>query len=83
MALTSSGEISFADLNQELGNDAGTEIDFETAAQTLGVSFQTNGSDPIEFDEFYGLSQGRVAVTIKYIQKNDSGHSFDIGGVSP
>jgi len=79
MALTSSGEISFADLNQELGNDAGTEIDFETAAQTLGVSFQTNGSDPIEFDEFYGLSQGRVAVTIKYIQLNDAGE-ITIGG---
>jgi len=79
MALTSSGEISFADLNQELGNNAGTEIDFETAAQTLGVSFQTNGSDPIEFDEFYGLSQGRVAVTIKYIQKNDAGE-ITIGG---
>jgi len=73
MALPSSGEISFADLNQELGNDVGTEIDFETAAQTLGVSFQTNGSDPIEFDEFYGLSQGRTAVTIKYIQLNDAG----------
>jgi hypothetical protein len=79
MALTSSGEISFADLNQELGNDAGTEIDFETAAQTLGVSFQTNGSDPIEFDEFYGLSQGRVAVTIKYIRLNDAGE-ITIGG---
>jgi hypothetical protein len=79
MALTSSGEISFADLNQELGNDVGTEIDFETAAQTLGVSFQTNGSDPIEFDEFYGLSQGRVAVTIKYIQLNDAGE-ITIGG---
>src|SRR6056300_1520905 len=79
MALTSSGEISFADLNQELGNDAGTEIDFETAAQTLGVSFQTNGSHPIEFDEFYGLSQGRVAVTIKYIQLNDAGE-ITIGG---
>ena len=70
MPLPSSGTISTDDLNEELGNDAGTAIDLETAADSFGVTYLTDGSDPIEFDEFYGLSFG-------------SGYAENITSISP
>ena len=52
MPLPSSGPISADDINDELGNSPGTQIDFQSAAIYFGVS-STGG---IQFDEFYGLS---------------------------
>ena len=52
MPLPSSGQISADDLNEELGNPPGTQIDFETAANAL----VDNASRPHGLDEFYGLS---------------------------
>ena len=54
MPLPSSGSISADDLNEELGNSPGTQIDFETAANAL----LENASRPHGMDEFYGASSG-------------------------
>ena len=54
MPLPSSGSISADDLNEELGNSPGTQIDFETAANAL----LENASRPHGMDEFYGASLG-------------------------
>ena len=67
MPLPSSGTISTDDLNEELGNVAETAIDFESAADSFGVVYETDGTDPIEFDEFYGLSLDDFATSINNI----------------
>lgn len=67
MPLPSSGTISTDDLNEELGNAAETAIDFESAADSFGVVYETDGTDPIEFDEFYGLSLDDFATSINNI----------------
>lgn len=67
MPLPSSGTISTDDLNEELGNAAETAIDFESAADSFGVVYETDGTDPIEFDEFYGLSLDDFATFINNI----------------
>ena len=54
MPLPSSGSISADDLNEELGNSPGTQIDFESAANAL----LENASRPHGMDEFYGASLG-------------------------
>lgn len=54
MPLPSSGSISADDLNEELGNSSGTQIDFETAANAL----LENASRPHSMNEFYDASSG-------------------------
>ena len=54
MPLPSSGPISAADLNEELGNSPGFPIDFESAAESL----LENASRPHSMNEFYGASLG-------------------------
>jgi hypothetical protein len=51
MALPSSGAISFANFNTELGNTAGSQIDLEAAAVAFSINTRPHG-----MDEFYGLS---------------------------
>lgn len=58
MALPSSGPLSAFDLNIELGNNSYAQIDFLTAAEDFAVSFTTDGNNPIDMSEFYGLSAG-------------------------
>ena len=67
MPLPSSGRISTDDINEELGNADETAIDFESAADSFGVVYETDGTDPIEFDEFYGLSLDNFATSISNI----------------
>lgn len=59
MALQSSGAISFADLNTELGNGATDPINLLSAAADFGIDTdETNWSDNVAgigMDEFYGL----------------------------
>jgi len=59
MALQSSGAISFADLNTELGNSATDPINLQSAAADFGIDINaTNWSDNVAgigMDEFYGL----------------------------
>jgi hypothetical protein len=50
MPLPASGEIDFDDLNLELGNVLGTQLDMESAA------LEFNLTRPHGMDEFYGLS---------------------------
>jgi hypothetical protein len=54
MPLPSSGQISADDLNEELGNSPGTQIDFESAA----LSLLETAVRPHSIDEFYGTSLG-------------------------
>ena len=54
MPLPSSGSISADDLNEELGNSYGTQIDFESAA----ISLLENASRPHSMNEFYDASLG-------------------------
>ena len=58
MPLPSSGPLSAADLNTELGNNFNDTIDFLNAAEDFAVSFTTDGTNPIDMYEFYGLSAG-------------------------
>ena len=41
-----------------------TAIDFKSAADSFGVVYETDGTDPIEFDEFYGLSLDNFATSL-------------------
>lgn len=50
MPLPSSGPISFADLNEELGNASTSQLDMDSAA------IEFNLTKPHGMDEFYGLS---------------------------
>ena len=52
MPLPSSGSISFADINIELGNNSNDRLDLDYAAAEFGLS------QPHGMDEFYGLSAG-------------------------
>ena len=56
MALPSSGPISLNDMNTDRGIASGTQIDLATAGNAYGVSYTTNGSNDLQFFEFYGLS---------------------------
>ena len=58
MALPSSGQISFSDLNVERGLSATAEADMATAGDDFAVSYATDGTDVLSMDEFYGLSYG-------------------------
>ena len=50
MPLPSSGSISFDDLNLELGNEPGTQLDMSSSAVLFSLTA------PHGMDEFYGLS---------------------------
>ena len=54
MPLPSSGPISADDLNEELGNSPRTQIDFESAAESL----LETATRPHSMNEFYGASLG-------------------------
>jgi hypothetical protein len=54
MALPASGQISFADFVTEEGFIVGGQTNMFSYALVYGVPFQTDGSDSIGMDEFYG-----------------------------
>lgn len=58
MPLPSSGPISFADLNEELGNASNSQLDMDSAA----IAF--NLTKPHGMDEFYGLSTTTTTTTL-------------------
>jgi len=59
MALQSSGAISFADINTELGRGANAQLDIQTAGTSFDLqASNTNWSDNVvglSMSEFYGL----------------------------
>ena len=58
MALPSSGPISMNDMNTDRGIASGTQIDLAAAGTAYSVSYATNGTNDLQFFEFYGLSIG-------------------------
>jgi hypothetical protein len=64
MALTGSGQISFNDLNVEMLRTATNQLSMSDAADNLGVSYNTNGTDQLGMDEFYGKSYTGYAYTM-------------------
>ena len=58
MALPSSGPISMDNMNTDRGLASGTQIYLSNAGDAYGVSYNQLGSDPLAFNEFYGLSTG-------------------------
>ena len=56
MPLPASGQISFDDFNTELGRTPYTQIDMKTVADTLGISYNTLGTNDLQINEFYGKS---------------------------
>ena len=58
MALQSSGPISMNDMNTDRGIASGTQIDLATAGTAYSVSYATDGSNDLQFFEFYGKSAG-------------------------
>lgn len=66
MALPSSGPISFADFNTELGNTTGSQIDLEAAAIAFNINTRPHG-----MDEFYGLSIVPVTPTYSIVGTPD------------
>jgi len=64
MALPAVGNpISMNDMNTDRGIASGTQIDLATAGNAYGVSYLTNGSNYLEFFEFYGKSVGGGTTT--------------------
>lgn len=57
MPLPTSGQISFADLNSELGNTSTSQLDLDTAAIEFSIPTKPHG-----MDEFYGLTLGTLSV---------------------
>jgi|SaaInlStandDraft_1057018.scaffolds.fasta_scaffold05271_2 hypothetical protein len=72
MAIQSSGAISFADLNTEIGNTSTTTISLGGAATSFGIDTdETNWSDSVAgigIDEFYGLD-----ISVNYGGSNSGG----------
>ena len=58
MALQVSGPISMNDMNTDRAIASGTQIDLASAGTAYSVSYATNGSDDLQFSEFYGKSAG-------------------------
>ena len=58
MALQVSGPISMNDMNIDRSIASGTQINLATAGTAYGVSYLTNGTNDLQFFEFYGLSAG-------------------------
>jgi len=58
MALPSSGPISMNDMNTDRGIASGTQINLATAGTAYSVSYATDGSNDLQFFEFYGKSVG-------------------------
>jgi hypothetical protein len=56
MALPTSGPISLNDMNTDRGIASGTQIDLASAGTAYSVSYTTNGSNDLQFLEFYGKS---------------------------
>ena len=56
MALQASGPISMNDMNIDRGIPSATQINLATAGTAYGVSYLTNGTNDLQFSEFYGLS---------------------------
>lgn len=57
MPLPTSGQISFADLNSELGNASTSQLDLDTAAIEFSIPTKPHG-----MDEFYGLTLSTLSV---------------------
>ena len=58
MAIPASGQISFNLFNTDRGIASETQVNMATAGTAYGVSYTTNGSNPLGMDEFYGKSAG-------------------------
>lgn len=60
MALQTSGPISFADINLELGQSSNTQLDLQSAGTQFSLNISpSNWSDSylgLGMDEFYGVS---------------------------
>jgi hypothetical protein len=56
MALPASGQISMDNMNTDRGIASGTQIDLATAGTAYSVSYNTSGTNDLQFSEFYGLS---------------------------
>ncbi len=56
--------LSFNDLNVELTRSPTAQLTMSYAADELGVSYTTNGSDQLGMDEFYGKSYVGYATSI-------------------
>ena len=59
MAIPASGEISFNLFNTDRGIASETQVNMATAGTAYGVSYTTNGSNPLGMDE---VSASNVAV---------------------
>jgi hypothetical protein len=64
MALQSSGQITFNDLNRELLRTVTNQLSMSDAADNLGVSYNTIGTNQLGMDEFYGKSYTGYAYTM-------------------
>jgi hypothetical protein len=64
MALPLSGQIGFNDLNDALLRTTTNQLSMSDAADNLGVSYTTNGSDQLGMDEFYGKTYTGFAYTM-------------------
>jgi|688.fasta_scaffold01113_12 hypothetical protein len=56
MALPASGQISMDNMNTDRGIASGTQINLATAGTAYSVSYNTSGTNDLQFSEFYGLS---------------------------
>jgi len=63
MALPSSGPISMNDMNTDRGIPSGTEISLSVAGSAYGVSYTTDGTNDLQFLEFYGKFVGSTTTT--------------------
>ena len=80
MALTSSGEISFSDINIELGQGISAELSLNDAAQGNVAAINTNStntpdsSTPHSISEWYGYDHSATGVTLTEF---NAGGAFD------
>ena len=76
MALPSAGnQISFKDINDELGNDSEATLDLENAAEN-GFSL----SKPHGMNEMFGLSLARQQLTVKFLRQEDDNGDLTFTG---
>lgn len=80
MALPQSGEISFSDLNSDMGNSTTAQLDISTAASYYGLSA------PHSMDEFYstplpyfGLAGGESTAEAAYTNNQVNGNYYHNG----
>jgi hypothetical protein len=64
MALPLSGQIGFNDLNDALLRTTTNQLSMSDAADNLGVSYNTAGTDQLGMDEFYGKTYTGFAYTM-------------------